>query len=135
MKSTVVVRIANCSQLNVKVVKIRTVGPAEIWLRDDLENIHMLLFRFLGNGFRLALCNVDDAEARHSGARSHRLRAVVGAARLHGKLCENSLKTHLPGLPLRGFLWYTFRNKDDMDDGVPTDQRSHNHCDCSDSHL
>ena len=32
--------------------------PAEIWLRDDLENIYMLLFRFLGNGFRLALCNV-----------------------------------------------------------------------------
>ena len=28
-------------------------------MRDDLENINMLLFRFLGNGFRLALCNMS----------------------------------------------------------------------------
>ena len=27
-------------------------------MRGDLENMHALLFRFLGNGFRLALCNV-----------------------------------------------------------------------------
>ena len=26
-------------------------------------------------------------------------------------------------------------NKDDMGDGVPTDQLSHNHCDCTDSHC
>ena len=26
---------------------------------DDLENICMLLFRFVGNGFQLALCNVS----------------------------------------------------------------------------
>ena len=36
-------------------------------------------------------------EVRRSGARSHRRRAVVGAARMHGRLCENSLTTHLPG--------------------------------------
>ena len=27
------------------------------------------------------------------------------------------------------------RNEDDMGDGVPTDQLSHNHCDCTDSHC
>ena len=27
-------------------------------MRDDLGNICMLLFRFVGNGFQLALCNV-----------------------------------------------------------------------------
>ena len=81
---------------------------------------------------------VDDARVRHCGARSHRLRAVVGAVRLHGQLCENSLKTHLPGFPLRCFSWYTMRNKDDMGDGVPTDQLSHKRCGCADhcsSHI
>ena len=34
------------------------VAPAELWLRDDLENIYALLFRFLGFGFRLAISNV-----------------------------------------------------------------------------
>ena len=34
------------------------VAPAEVWLRDDLENIYALLFRFLGFGFRLAMSNV-----------------------------------------------------------------------------
>ena len=94
--------------VKVKVMEIQTsVAPTEIWLRDDLENIYMLLFRFFGERVpagALQFWLVDDAEVRHSGARSHRLRAVVGAARLHGKLCENSLKTHLPGLLLRGFF-------------------------------
>ena len=30
------------------------VAPAELWLRDDLEEVYALLFRFLGYGFRLA---------------------------------------------------------------------------------
>ena len=30
----------------------------ELWLRDDLENIYALLFRFLGFSFRLAMSNV-----------------------------------------------------------------------------
>ena len=34
------------------------VAPAELWLRDDLENIYALLFRFLGYGFGLAMSNV-----------------------------------------------------------------------------
>ena len=31
---------------------------------DDLENIYMRLFRFVGNGFRLALCNVCKLSTR-----------------------------------------------------------------------
>ena len=59
------------------------VAPAELWLRDDLENICALLFRFLG--VRLPAGDEQrglarDTEVRHSGARSHRLRAVAGAA-------------------------------------------------------
>ena len=34
------------------------VALAELWLRDDLENIYALLFRFLGFGFRVAMSNV-----------------------------------------------------------------------------
>ena len=34
------------------------VAPPELSLRDDLENIYALLFRFLGFGFRLAMSNV-----------------------------------------------------------------------------
>ena len=38
--------------LNVKVMEIQTsADPAVLWLRDGLENIYMLLFRFVGNGF------------------------------------------------------------------------------------
>ena len=60
------------------------VAPSEIWCRDDLEEVYALLFRFLGYGFRLAMSNVGwlrDAEVCHSGARSHRLRAVASAVR------------------------------------------------------
>ena len=44
-----------------------------------------------------------------------------------------SVNTLLSSLSLRGLL-VTPRNKDDMGDGVPTDQLSHNHCDCN-SHI
>ena len=47
------------SALTVKVMEIQTsVVASELWLRDDLENIYALLFRFLGYGFRLAMSNV-----------------------------------------------------------------------------
>ena len=47
------------SALTVKVMEIQTcVAPSEIWLRDDLQNIYALLFRFLGYGFRLAMSKV-----------------------------------------------------------------------------
>ena len=35
-------------------------------MRDDLENIYMLLFRFVGNGFQLALCSVSWLATRQS---------------------------------------------------------------------
>ena len=35
-------------------------------MRDDLENIYMLLFRFVGNGFQLALCSVRWLATRES---------------------------------------------------------------------
>ena len=57
-------------------------SPESMW--DDLENIYMLLFMYIGNGTQLALCSVSwlaTGEVRRSGAGSHRLRAVAGAAR------------------------------------------------------
>ena len=33
--------------------------PPPQWMRDDLENVYMLLFWFVGNGFQLPLCNVS----------------------------------------------------------------------------
>ena len=58
-------------------------------MRDDLENIYMLLFRFLRNRFRLALCKHElacDPGVRRSRVRSDRLRAVAGAVRLRRAL-------------------------------------------------
>ena len=74
-----------------------------------------------------------DAEVRHSGARSHRLRAVVGAARLHGELCVTC--QHTSSQPPFAGLLVILRNNDDMGDGVPTDQLSHNHCESTDRHC
>ena len=63
------------------------VTPSESWLRDDLEEVYALLFRFLGYGFRLAMS---------------KLRAVAGAARPQAKLVT-SVNTHLPSHSLRAF--------------------------------
>ena len=35
-------------------------------MRDDLENIYMLLFMYVGNGFQLAPCNVSWLATRES---------------------------------------------------------------------
>ena len=35
-----------------------SVVASELWLRDDLEEVYALLFRFLGYGFRQAMSNV-----------------------------------------------------------------------------
>ena len=87
------------SALNVKVMEIpSSVVASEQWLRDDLEEVFALLFRFLGDGLQRGLA--CDAEVSHSGARSHRLRAVVDAARQHGKLCH--LSTHIFPASLSG---------------------------------
>ena len=56
----------------------------------------------------------------------------------HGRCCSTEaslvtfVNTLLPGHSLRGFL---SMNKDDMGDGIPTDQLSHNHCDWTDDHC
>ena len=50
-----------------------------------------------------------------------------------GEPCEICQYTSF-WLPFAG-LFVTPRNKDDTGDGVPTDQLSHNHCDCTDSHC
>ena len=71
-----------------------------------------------------------DAEVRNSGARSHRIRAVAGAARPRRDICQ-----HTSSRPLFAALFVTPRNKDDKGVGVPTDQLSHNHCDCTDGHC
>ena len=91
-----------------------SVAQAEIWLKDDLEKVYALLFGFVGNGFQLALCNVGWLTTRKFVIlvdRSHRLRAVVGAARLHGKLCN----CHL--IPR-----HTFAITHRAGDGAPTNQ-------------
>ena len=63
-------------------VSVVSLSQGSLWLRDDLEEVYALFFRFLGFGFQLALCNVGWlAEVRHSGARSHRLRSETSAAR------------------------------------------------------
>ena len=72
-----------------------------------------------------------NTEVRHSCARSHRLRAVASAAR--PRPCD--ICQHTSSQPLFTRLFVTPRNKNNMGDGVPTDQLSHNHCDCTDSHC
>ena len=113
-------------------------SPAEIWLRDDLGNIYMLLIRFLRNSFLLALCNFGWLTTQKFvilvpdpivfAPWSVLLDCTASFVRTRSR--------HIFRASFCGaFLWYTMRNKDDMDDGVPTDQRSHNHCDCTDCHC
>ena len=72
-----------CDSLLVTSSECQSNGNLKQAWRDDLEEVNALLFRFLGYGFRLAMSNVGwlVTEVRRSGARSHRLRAVAGAAR------------------------------------------------------
>ena len=60
-----------------------SVVASELWLRDDLEGVYALLFRSLDRLPAGALQRGlgRDAEVRHSGARSHRLRSETSAAR------------------------------------------------------
>ena len=69
-----------------KVMAIQTrVAPAELWLRDDLENIYALLFRFLGFGFRLAMSNVGWHVTRLPASNNSALES-------HTRMCEKSEK-------------------------------------------
>ena len=111
------------------------VAPAELWLRDDLENIYALLFRFLGFGFRLAMSNVGWHVTQKFVILVPDPIAFAPRPALldEGEPCDICQYTSFR--PLFAGLFVTPRNKDDMGDGVPTDQLSHNHCDCTDSHC
>ena len=111
------------------------VALAEIWLRDDLENIYSLLFWFLGFGFRLAMSNVGWHMTQKFVILVPDPIAFAPRPALldPGEPCDicqyTSFRPPIAGLSVAP------RNKDDMGDGVPTDQLSHNHCDCTDSHC
>ena len=121
------------SALNVIVMAIPTgVVASELWLRDDLEEVYALLFQFLGKRLPAGALQrglACDAKVRHSGARSHLLSAV--AVLLDCTASFVSLVNTSSWPPFAG-LFVIPRNKDDTGDGVPTDQLSHNHCDCTD---
>ena len=46
------------TQMNLWQGRQACVASSEIWLRDDLEEIYALLFRYFGYGFQLAMSNV-----------------------------------------------------------------------------
>ena len=49
-----------------------SVTPSELWLRDELEKVYALLFRYVGNDTRLALCSVGWLTTREFvSVRSH----------------------------------------------------------------
>ena len=108
------------------------VAPAELWLRDDLEEVYALLFRFLGFGFRLAMSNVGWHVTQKFVILVPDLIAFAPWPMLldPGEPCDICQHTLLPGHPLRGFL-----SQQGTRTTVPTDQLSHNHCDCTDSHC
>ena len=121
------------------------VAPAELWLRDDLENIHALLFRFLGFGFPMAMSNVawhvtqkfvilvpDPIPIAMSNVGWHVTQKFVilvpdpiGFAPWpvlldSGEPCDICQYTSFR--PLIAGLHVAPWNKDDMGDGVPTDR-------------
>ena len=94
-----------------------------------------LLFRFLGFGFRLAMSNVGWLVPQKFVILVPDPIAFAPRPALldPGEPCDICQYTSFrpPIAGLSAAPW----NKDDMGDGVPTDQLSHNHCDCTDSHC
>ena len=110
------------------------VAPSELRLRDDLEEVYAL-FRFLGFGFRLAMSNVGWYVAQKFVIL---VPDPIGFAPWRvlpdpGEPCD--ICQHTSSQPLVAGLSVAPRNRDDVGDGVPTDQLSHNHCECTDSHC
>ena len=108
---------------------------SDLWLRDDLEGVYALLFQFLGFGFRLAMSNVGWHVTQKFVVL---VPDPIGFAPWPVLLDPgepSDICQHTSSRPLFVVLFVTPRNKDDMGDGVPTDQLSHNHCDCTDSHC
>ena len=82
-------------------------------MREDLENVYMLLFWFVGNGFQLAPLQRElacDPGVRRSRARSHRLRAVVRAAeRRRWRAKRDALHgSHNAVVPNCVNVWFSF---------------------------
>ena len=111
------------------------VAPDELWLRDDLEEVYALLFGFLGFGFLLAMSNVGwHVTQKFVILVPDPIAFAPWPVLLDpGEPCD--ICQHTSFRPLFAGLFVTPRNKDDMGDGVRTDQLSHNHCDCTDSHC
>ena len=109
------------------------IAPAELWLKEDLEEVYALRFRFLGFCFRLAVSNVGwHVTQKFVILVPDPIGFTPWPVQLDpGEPCD--ICQHTSSRPLFAGLFVTPRNKDDMGDGVPTDQLSHNHCDCTDS--
>ena len=93
---------------------------------DEIIGTLKVLFRYVGIGTRLATCSVNWMEAREFATRSLLRRGWAS-------FCD--MYQHTSSRPSFAGLSVAPWNKDDISDGVPTDQLSHNHCDCTDSHC
>ena len=92
-----------------------SVAPSEIWLKDDLENIYAVLFRFLGYGFWLVVSNVGWL-ATPSSSRRGRLLLDRGEP---CDICQHS--SYLATLCV-GF--FVDEHRRHWAHGIPTDQLS-----------
>ena len=97
---------------------------------DEIIGILKVLFRYVGIGTRLATCSVNWMEAREFAIL---VPDPIAFAPWRESFCD--ICQHTSSRPPFAGLSVTPWNKDDMGDGVPTDQLSHNHCDCTDSHC
>ena len=99
-----------------------------------MVGVYALLFRFFGFGFRLAVSNVGWLVTQKFVILVTDSIALAPRPALldQGELCDLCLYTSFRP-PIAGLS--VALNKDDMGDGVPTDQLSHNHCDCNASHC
>ena len=112
-----------------------SVAPAEVWLREDLEKVHALLFRYVGEDKRLALCSVTTQQFVILV-----LDPIVFLPWSVLPDCAASFvrtrSRHIFQASL-AFLFVVHHEEQGrhMGDGAPTDQQSHNHCDCTDGHC
>ena len=97
---------------------------------DEISGILKMLFRYVGIGTPLAMCNIIWMEAREFAILvSDRSLLRRGRASFCDICQHTSSRSPFAGLSVAPW------NKDVMGDDVPTDQLSHNHYDCTDSHC